>query len=291
VLTLWSLVNYPIISFPAFLLYCRSYCDGSPTNVSKDRTWPSFCTKFPVFSFLREYFPQRLHLRPFIGGMKKEKRQYIFAVHPHGSMADYRPVLDAQLQEQLPDIEIRWLAASVLFLLPIVREICLWTRCIDARRSVAEKALQKGLSIGVVPGGEQEQLDTTFGEESVFLKKRFGFVKLALQFGAPLVPVYVFGCTDLYKTSKAGYPFRKLLVRCLGVCLPFCYGKYGMPLSPFKQPLDIVFGKPVELGPACPNPSKDQIANAHEKYTEALQKLFDEEKRKFGFGSRSLQIV
>lgn len=41
-----------------------------------------------------------------------------------------------------------------------------------------------------------------FGKEVLYLKKRMGFVKLALRNGTPLVPAYVFGANDIYRTSN-----------------------------------------------------------------------------------------
>ncbi len=43
------------------------------------------------------------------------------------------------------------------------------------------------------PGGATEALYASPGRNTVVLKKRLGFVKLAIQKGAYLVPVYAFG--------------------------------------------------------------------------------------------------
>jgi Diacylglycerol acyltransferase len=48
-------------------------------------------------------------------------------------------------------------------------------------------------------GGEKEQLMTMPGEHKVFLRNRKGFVKLAIEYGTPLVPMVSFegrSCPD-----------------------------------------------------------------------------------------------
>ena len=48
------------------------------------------------------------------------------------------------------------------------------------------------------PGGEKEQIITVKGRHRLYLLKRKGFCKIALESGASLVPIYVFGETELY---------------------------------------------------------------------------------------------
>ena len=73
---------------------------------------------------------------------KEHNAQFLIAVFPHGVGADYRVAMDGILHTVLPNIceKIRVLAASVLFVIPVVREMALWSGCINATRSVAEKA-------------------------------------------------------------------------------------------------------------------------------------------------------
>ncbi|KAJ1627004.1 diacylglycerol acyltransferase [Pavlovales sp. CCMP2436] len=265
-----------------------SYLDDAEINVAnKVRTWPSFSKGFWLFTFFRRFYRQHVHVPV---GFKET--QVILALHPHGCMADYRVILDGQLIELIPSLagKIRWLAASVLFRLPIVRELTLWTGCVDARRSVAESVLQHGLSIGVLPGGEAEQLRTTHGTESVYLRKRFGFVKLAIRFGVPLVPAYVFGCVDLYYTSTACFALRTALVRKLGVCVPVCYGTWGVPMAPLPVPINVVIGQPLRVT-RNPTPSDEEVAAVLEQYICALKALFDANKATYGYAERELLIT
>lgn len=52
----------------------------------------------------------------------------------------------------------RVLAASILFKIPLWREMCLWTHCVDAGKTTAQYVIEKGHSLFVVPGGEREQV-------------------------------------------------------------------------------------------------------------------------------------
>ena len=111
----------------------------------------------------------------------KPNAQFMIAIFPHGANCDFRILMDGMLEEVLPHTykHIRTLAASILFRIPIAREFALWTGCIDARRKVAERALEKGRSLVVLPGGEAEQIRTEHGKELVYLSRipmwdRFG---------------------------------------------------------------------------------------------------------------------
>ena len=71
----------------------------------------------------------------------------------------------------------------------------------DASAKTAHYNLKKGRSVLIFIGGEKEQLMTEVGKHKIFLKNRKGFVKLAIEYGIPLVPMYAFGENDCYTVS------------------------------------------------------------------------------------------
>jgi len=225
----------------------------------------------------------------------KDNSQFFFAINPHGTNADYRILLQGMLMDELGETvggNLRVLAATVLFRIPLVREIALWTGCVDASRSVADSLLDKGYSLMVIPGGQMEQMHTVAGREIVYLKKRVGFVKLALRHKVPLVPVYVFGASDYYTTSSLWKNVRLSLVKNWGIAIPLCRGFLGLPLCPKPIATTIVVGPPLTLtSQNNSSPTKQEIETAHKIYCRALEKLFDDHKVRLGYGDRSLEIV
>ena len=225
---------------------------------------------------------------------KKPDAQFIIAGFPHAANADFRAPMDGIIHQAFPHTadRIRTLAASAIFRIPIVRELGLWTGCIDARREVAEQCLDRGRSLVILPGGTAEQLRTSYGKEIVYLQRRKGFVKLAMQKSVPIVPLYAFGASDYYYTSHALYGFREWIQKKLGVCVPLAMGFWGSLLSPMPVKTILVFGKPMLFVTKTKGaPTPEEVDEAHAKFCAELQKLFESHKHAAGYGDRSLEIV
>jgi hypothetical protein len=77
------------------------------------------------------------------------------------------------------------------------------------------KILTDGYNLSLLPGGSDEMLESCEEKEVVFLKARKGFIRLAIETGAQIVPVYAFGVNDLY--SQVGTS----TLCCSSVHLPF----------------------------------------------------------------------
>ena len=129
------------------------------------------------------------------------------------------------------------------------------------------------------------------GVVRLYLKQRKGFVKVALENGASLVPVFGFGENELFEQieNPEGSFLRKVqnqLQNRLGFAIPLFHGRgifqYNFGLLPRRHPIDVVFGKPIK----CPKMTKEQITpqiidQFHTQYCNELKSLFDQEKSKY----------
>ena len=124
--------------------------------------------------------------------------QRIFGSHPHGvgslhhiglMMAGPNACEPGKSFEAVsPGANRCELAASVLFRLPVLRELALAVGCCDASRAVVDRVLSRGSSVGVLVGGEQEQLLSQRGKrQTVYVLKRKGIMKVALRHGVGFV--------------------------------------------------------------------------------------------------------
>jgi hypothetical protein len=142
-------------------------------------------------------------------------KQYVIAVHPHGihcTPLGLFSTVGSSFDVQFPGLvgcKLTGLAATVMFKIPLVRELFLNMGYVDASRSVASQVLEEGRSLYVCTGGEEESMYTTPGKDTVVLKRRKGFVRLALSYGADLVPVFGVGNNDLYTVRFITMSFLK----------------------------------------------------------------------------------
>ena len=230
-----------------------------------------------------EYFP--ITCEPWKAGAKLcPTRQYIFAVHPHAIhcmplalFTNYGSDFDLKFPNMV-GYQCTALAATVIFKIPVVREIFLKMGYVDASRSVASKLLECNRSIVVCVGGEEESMYTTKGKDIVVLKKRKGFIRLALSYGVDIVPVFGSGNSDTYTTYGFMSKQRQWLQKKFGVALPIFHGRRCTPL-PYKVPIKTFIGKPIPTPKPKikgEKPSDELVDKYHTMYIDALKKLHAE---------------
>ncbi|EOD11289.1 hypothetical protein EMIHUDRAFT_452421 [Emiliania huxleyi CCMP1516] len=144
---------------------------------------------------------------------------------------------------------------------------------------------------GILPGGMEEVALFEFGRERVYLKRRKGFIKYALQHGYLLLLAYTFGECDLYRSVGAGKRLRMWLLRRCGFVVPLFYGAWWCPLLPRADvAVHTVVGAPLQL-PRIAEPTAEQVTAYHALYVEALTRLFDDHKARFGYADRRLEVI
>jgi 1-acyl-sn-glycerol-3-phosphate acyltransferase len=119
--------------------------------------------------------------------------QCIYALHPHGLLnatlfvhgcCNESPLFDAITKGST-------VVHSGLFKFPFVREGLLLKGAIPARQSAMKKALAKGRSLTLIPGGTSEIFYSRKGAEERWNGTHKGFLKLAMDQGIPVVPIYI----------------------------------------------------------------------------------------------------
>jgi len=212
------------------------------------------------------------------------QQKYVFAIYPHGIAALSRYFLTSPYFQLLfPDIkQPLQLATSLLFRIPLARELCLAMGYIDASRKSAAYALTRGENLSVYPGGVAEALaeGLTNDPRQLQIVRREGFVRLALEHDAHLVPVAVLGETRTYSC----FPFPKAWVHgvynVLKAPLQFAFG-YAGSFIPKPVPITVVFGKPIAL-PRIPEPTKEQVKQYADIYFSEYSKLVQAYRHKLG---------
>ena len=190
----------------------------------------------PLLSYILSSIPISIRLTSEIKVQDSPSGSYIFPCHPHGALAFNRAAVGFCMDDlwdaafpQLPNLKV--LVASAAFYVPLIRELWLASYCIEASKKVAVAALKdggRGTGMLVYPGGETEQLLTIRGKERVYLSGRKGFIKLALERGCEVVPVYAFGESDLYEHSQLLIGLRRTIQKKMGAAIPLIYGQVSV---------------------------------------------------------------
>lgn len=146
-----------------------------------------------------------------------------------------------------------------------------------------------GRAITIVVGGARESLDAQPHALKLILKRRKGFVKLAIRSGADLVPTLAFGENNLYNQVQPDrhpmiHRIQLVFKNICGFTVPLFHARgifnYDMGLMPYRMPINVVVGRPIQVR------QQSQLDDAyvdeiHGLYLAELERIWHEWKDEF----------
>ncbi|KAG8201274.1 hypothetical protein JTE90_016760 [Oedothorax gibbosus] len=275
----------PLLYF-AWFFHDRNKCNEG------GRRW-EFLRRWRLWEYFADYFPVKMIKTAELDPNKN----YIFGYHPHGILC-YGAFCcfgteGTHFSQVFPQITPRILTLEGQFWFPLHREHVMAAGACAATRESIEWLLTKegkGNALILVIGGAAEALDAHPGVASLILKKRKGFVRLALKHGASLVPVFAFGENEIFEQveNRQGSFLRRMqdkMKNVFGFSAPLFHGRgvfqYNYGVMPFRKPIHVIIGKPIEVE-KIPEPTEEDISKLHQKYIAGLTSLFEEFKPIYG---------
>lgn len=266
------------VVLPSSTLWVPSALLGLPRGACVSASvWIFFGFVFPDLerneSFVR--FLQRMtdyyasHVVTNEAGLRRPKdaAPALFAHHPHGVVAVSCLAVGSRAN-------CRAGVSDICFKMPFNRQLMQLVGGIGATREILTAEMKRRVDLAIIPGGIDEVVLTDPNYERVYLKKRFGFVKLALENGYDLVPVYHLGETQMFSMFplqrwKPILRARLWMTRNTSLPFGFGFGAWFCPFLPKRTDCVSAVGEPVSC-PKIENPSREDVAKYHAKYVQAL---------------------
>lgn len=288
-----------------YLIYITLFSTAATNGTLSCRS--NFLRSLPIWKYFASYFPAKLHRSVSLPATRK----YILGYHPHGIIS--HGAFAAFGTEALgfsnlfPGITNTLLTLDANFRLPFYRDYALAMGLASVSRESCENLLNKGgrddagmgRAITIVVGGARESLDAQPGVMRLTLRRRRGFIKLAIRTGADLVPVIAFGENELYEQVRAEqHPMvrrlQMLMKNVAGFTVPLFHARgvfnYDVGLLPYRRGVNVLVGRPIRVV------RKKESAEAYVDelqglYVEELRRLWEEGKERFGVDGVQLEIV
>lgn len=223
---------------------------------------------------------------------------FLFIIFSFGAGANFGSN-HSKWSSLFPGIRPKFVTQKLTTLMPISREILLSLGYASATENALKTLLTQSNDpndeknrdgftsngIALIPGGVPEARYAYPNNYQCALAKRRGFIRIALETGASLVPAISFGENDLYNWQLNKFTISKILNG--RAFLPFNFG-----LLPKRHPINTVIGAPIHLVKTT-KPSIESINQTHELFCTHLKDLFETHKWKYvkNFEQIHLNIV
>ncbi|KAJ3025884.1 UNVERIFIED_CONTAM: Diacylglycerol O-acyltransferase 2 [Siphonaria sp. JEL0065] len=261
-----------------------------------------FLRRLSLWVWFRDFFP--ITLRKTVD--LDPKRKYLFGYHPHGvlSLGAFTSVGTeaCNISTVFPGLNIRLLTLESNFKIPFFRDVLLGLNIASADKKCINYILgsdNPGDSVMLVLGGAAEALEALPNTNTLILKSRLGFIKLALAHGASLVPTFAFGENDIWDQvpNPKGSIVRKFqtMFKDIASFSPILFhGRgiftYDYGIMPYRRPITVVTGQPIDL-PKIEKPTEKELLEYQKLYIAGLQDLYNKYKHELLPGRKSDLVI
>ena len=252
----------------------------------------------------QEYFAVRLYFEDK-HSVENPNTPALFFLEPH----DVLPVGIFVFQDFLGYFKGHAMLGAVsgsLFNAPFMRHTYTWANGTSVEKENLQRVISEGHSVVLCPGGAREAMYLQSDKEcTLFIRKRYGLVKLAMEFGTPIYPVFTFGLRKMYPVWAPKSKFIKKWGTLLGYVPLFFLGIFNIPFAqPKPTPLTIVVGKPIfveklkdpsvlnkRAGDDKIDPEVDKkIKEIHGQIVDSIERIFQTYKSEFDMEDVTLKI-
>ena len=191
------------------------------------------------------------------------------------------------------------LMTSAIFNIPLLRHIYTYTRGHPVDKKTFQSHLKSNHNVVFVPGGVNEvfEINPDKPDEIIlYLNKRKGFVKLALEQGTPIVPCFAFGLSGTYDFVLPKFVYKHKFViklsKLLGFLPIYFSGRWGVPFGiPHPNQINLVIGTPISTLAEKGKVDQETIDKVHSKFLAELTALFQRHKKSTGNEHKTIVII
>jgi len=332
-MVIWAILVYisgPIFRTILVIYFIRCWVNQDPANGGWDedtnapfgiltKIFPNLrwkyrfaCRSNPSFRLMPEYFPMKLiktvDLPP--------DRNYMMLYHPHGVICmGANCALSTNccdFEDVFPGIHRSGVTLKMTFCAPFYRDWLLMMGFIAPNRDLLVKQLTTKepirKSIVLLPGGASESMHAHPGVFRLYLSKRKGFIKVAMETGCSIVPCLGFGENEIFDTlygMKQEYEepegkkdsgvwkwVKRSVVRIQNETkrmFTFTF-PFVTKIVPNRHPVNVVVGKPIHFEKTLVLDAVE-VDKLHAKYCDEVKKLYDQHKAKYGKPNVEIEIL
>ncbi len=195
---------------------------------------------------------------------------YIWYPHSHFAIAPFALVA-GDMGNSIWKRPIAQCSAPPFFDIPAIRQIALSFGLVRSDYDNLKGTLKQGTSLLIIPGGAREVPLAEHGKMKL-VDGRKGFLKLAQDFGLPIIPIFAFGENEFFKRpTKENSDFLQSILKAAGggFQLP-TFSSISSWYNRTIDPLTIVIGQPFRIDAsnldASANSWKEHINKIYKKY-------------------------